>query len=468
MLEDGGFHEPGAAMKTLAIALLVFLALVAGPAAAQDTAAQRELPAGLVVPPAAQPGPEFDVGRATDAYVALLSPEQRERSNAYFEGGYVLQWVGLAWNLAVAALLLWSGLSRRMRDLARRVTARYWPSTAIYVVLWLSAMFVLTLPWNAYENFFREHAYGLATQTFGAWLADQGTELLVEFVLDATAIATIYLAIRATGRAWWAWAGLVSFAFIVFAAMIAPVYINPLFNTYTPLSAGPLRDSILSQARASRIPADDVYEFDASKQTTRISANVSGMFGTMRISLNDNLLERTSDPEIRAVMGHEMGHYVLNHGLRLTVYLTLLLTLGFLVVSRTLDWAIARWGQRWGVADRSDPAAFPAVFAILGLFFALMTPVSNSIIRQAEAEADAYGLASAREPHGFAMAAMRLSTYRKIHPGPLEEIVFYDHPSGYDRVHRSMSWLAENLDDPHVRAAVAQSRPGVEAAAPTQ
>ena len=215
-----------------------------------------------------------------------------------------------------------------------------------------------------------------------------------------------------------------------------------------------MRESILSLARANRVPAEEVYQFDASRQTTRISANVSGMFGTTRVSLNDNLLKRTSDAEIRAVMGHEMGHFVLNHGIRLTIYLSLLLTAGYFVVARVLDWAIARWGQRWGVTDRADPAGLPAALAILTIFLSLTPPVENSIIRQAEAEADAYGLASAREPHGFAMAAMRLSTYRKIHPGPWEEIIFFDHPSGYDRVKRAMTWLEENQQAADVRARV--------------
>ncbi|MCB1574905.1 MAG: hypothetical protein KDI80_13080, partial [Xanthomonadales bacterium] len=140
-------------------------------------------------------------------------------------------------------------------------------------------------------------------------------------------------------------------------------------------------------------------------------------------------------------------HYVLNHGLRLVVYLTLVLALGFWVVHRFFDGAMARWGRRFGLEGRDDPAALPLALAILSLFFFVATPLLNSIVRQAEAEADAYGLNAAGEPNGFAMAAMRLSSYRKIKPGPLEEILFYDHPSGYARVHRSMVWLKEHPDN---------------------
>ncbi|HPG93702.1 MAG TPA: M48 family metalloprotease, partial [Dokdonella sp.] len=143
---------------------------------------------------------------------------------------------------------------------------------------------------------------------------------------------------------------------------------------------------------------------------------------------------------------------VLNHGLRLVIYMTLILGLGFWVVHRLFDRALLRWGPRFGLEGRADPAALPLALAILSLFFFFATPLTNSVVRQAEAEADAYGLNAAQEPNGFAMAAMRLSTYRKINPGPLEEIIFYDHPSGYARVHRSMTWLKEHQDNPTANA----------------
>jgi STE24 endopeptidase len=139
-----------------------------------------------------------------------------------------------------------------------------------------------------------------------------------------------------------------------------------------------------------------------------------------------------------------MGHYVLNHGLRLTVYFSLLITFGFWFVHATFDWTQRRWVQRFGVEGRGDPAGLPLISALFSVFFFVAAPVSNSITRQAEAEADAYGLNASGEAHGFATVAMRLSTYRKIHPGKWEELIFYDHPSGYDRVRRSMEWLKEH------------------------
>jgi STE24 endopeptidase len=420
--------------------------------AADVPAATRDFPPGLQIPAAARPGPAFDVERATQAYIDLLTPEQRARSDAYFEGGYWLQLWGLLYGFAVAAILLGSGLSRRMRDFAERRSRRPWVQVLLYGLQWVVAAFLLGLPLAIYQGFVREHQYGLATQGFGGWFGDQLKGLLVTLVLVPPVLALLYAAVRRMGARWWIGASGGAFVLILFMMMLSPVFVDPLFNDYRPLRDGPVREAVLSLARANGVPTDNVVEFDASRQTTRISANVAGFLGTTRVALNDNLLERTSEPEIKAVMGHEMGHYVLNHAFRLVVYMSLVLALGFWFVQRGFDGALARWGGRLGLRDRADPAALPLALAILSLFFFLTTPVVNTIIRQAEAEADMFGIDAAREPHGFAMAAMRLSTYRKIHPGPVEEFLFYDHPSGYERVQRSMRWLQENQGNPTANA----------------
>jgi len=440
----------------------LFVYFGASPAHA-DSPVARDLPPGLQIPGASRPGPSFDVDRATDAYLNLLSPEQRNLSDAYFEGGYWLQLWGFVYGLGVAALLLWGGISRRLREIARRLSPRPWLYTWAYSLLFVVVFFVLNLPLSIYADFMREHQYGLATQTFGDWFKDALKNLMVSAIVLPLLLIAIYAAVRRAGSRWWIWASGIAFVFVLFAMMLSPVFVEPLFNDYKPLRTdNGIRDAVLSLARANQIPTTNVVEFDASKQTTRISANVAGFAGTTRVALNDNLLNKTSLPEIKAVLGHEMGHYVLNHGLRGSIYLSLVFTFGFWFVYRLSDWSLARWGNRLGLEGRGDPAALPLAIAILSIFFLLATPLTNTIVRHMEAEADAFGLNAAREPNGFAMAAMRLSTYRKIHPGALEEIVFYDHPSGYARVHGSMLWLKENQDNPTATAplptAAAQSQ----------
>ena len=418
--------------------------MLAGPIAAlsaADAAIVRDLPPGLHVPEQAIAGPTFDVDRATAAWLDTLSPEQRSLSDAYFEGGYWLRlWHFVYEGLGVLAILLLTGFSRRMRDLAERTSKRPLINVAIYGALFVVATFVLGLPWSIYSGFIHEHQYGLSNLSLPAWFGERLIGLALAVVLGSVVITLLYAGIRRAGARWWLWATGGAF-------LLSPVFVAPLFNDYKPLPEGPPRAALLSLARANEIPTQHLEWFDASKQTTRISANVSGMFGVTRISLNDNLLNRTSLPEIKAVLGHEMGHYVLNHLFKLTVYLSLLYGIAFAAVHVGLEHALARWGARLGLRGRADPAGLPLFVAIFSVVWFVLTPLINTVVRTTETEADAFGLNAAREPQGFAMAAMRLSTYRKLSPGGLEEFFFYDHPSGYDRVHRAMIWLKENTPE---------------------
>ena len=423
------------------------LALAASATAlfAADATIVRDLPPGLHVPDQAIAGPTFDVDRATAAWLDTLSPEQRSLSDAYFEGGYWLRLWQLLYGLGVAAVLLSSGASRRMRDLAERISKRPLTNVAIYGTLFVIATFVLGLPLSIYSHYIREHEYGLSNLSLAGWFGERLIGLALTVVFGSIVVSLLYAAIRRAGARWWLWATGGAFLFSLFLAMIQPVFVAPLFNDYKPLPDGPTRDAVLSLARANEIPGEHLAWFDASKQTTRVSANVSGLLGVTRISLNDNLLNKTSLPEIKAVLGHEMGHYVLNHQFKLTVYLSLLYGIAFAAVHVGLERALGRWGAGLGLRGRADPAALPLLVAIFSIVWFLLMPLTNTVVRTTEAEADAFGLNAAREPQGFAMAAMRLSTYRKLSPGRVEEFLFYDHPSGYERVHRSMVWLRENM-----------------------
>jgi STE24 endopeptidase len=261
----------------------------------------------------------------------------------------------------------------------------------------------------------------------------------------------LYSVIRATPKYWWAWGTLVVVGFFAFGALIAPVFISPLFNTYKPLREGAVKTAILQLAEANGVPDNNVVEFNASKQSKRISANVSGFMGTTRISMNDNLLNRSTPAEIEAVLGHEMGHYVLNHVALLITWMGLVILVAFLF----LDWGFkglaSIFGGNWDVRTIDDPAGMPLLYLLLSIFMALATPVTNTITRTTEAQADIFGLNAARQPDGFATATLKLSEYRKLDPTPLEEFVFYDHPSGRTRIFTAMRWKAAHINDPDIR-----------------
>jgi len=394
---------------------------------------------------ARQQATPLDAAAATQAWLDSVPREKREKSDAYFEGGYWL----LLWNYLAAAaisiLLLSSGISARLRDFSEGLARSKTLQVACYGVPYLLLVYVLSFPLNVYEHFFREHQYGLATQTFPAWFSEQLIGLALTIVGGTIFLVVLYAVFRRAPKTWWIWGTMVAVVFSFVLLFIAPVFIEPLFNTYKPLTKPEISEPILAMARANQIPVKQVFEVDASRQTTRVSANVSGILGTTRVALNDNLLNECTLPEIREVMAHEMGHYVLNHGAKLLTYLGIFIFVGFALTRILFGVALRRCGEKWRVRGIADPAGLPLLALIFSTLLFLATPLLNTVVRVTEREADAFGINTSREPDGMAKVTLKLGAYRKLDPTPLEEFIFYDHPSGRARIRMAVDWKAANL-----------------------
>ncbi len=398
--------------------------------------------------PAAAAARPFDPEAATRAYLATVPADAHARSDAYFEGGYWLILVGSLESAAISILLLHLGWSAKMRDRARSLSRVRFVQTGLYWLQYLVVDSLLGFPLGIYTDFVREHAYGLSNMTFGAWLGDQGKGLAVGAIFGILLLPVLYAVLARAKQTWWVGgASIVLVGFAALGGLVAPVFISPLFNHYPPVTNQAVRAPILSLARANGIAADEVWEFDASRQSNRVSANVSGLFGTERISLNDNLLSRCSLPEIEAVMGHEMGHYVLHHVIKGLVDIGILIVLAFAFVRFGFDRLRARFGARWKIEGIDDVAGLPLALLLFSLYGFVMTPVLNTLVRTEEAEADIFGLNAARQPDGMSQVALKLAEYRKLEPGALEEFVFFDHPSGRSRISMAMRWKGEHLAD---------------------
>jgi STE24 endopeptidase len=388
-----------------------------------------------------------DPANATRAWLATISPAEKAKSDAYFEGGYWL----ILWNFLLSAgtmlLLLCTGLSARIRDFAEGMTRFKALQVAIYMLAFIFITAAVTFPLEYYQGFLREHQYGMSTQNFPSWFGDEAKALMVQLIALPIGLMVLYWVFRRATHSWWIIGSIVAMLFFILGAIIAPVYIEPLFNKYTPLEDAKIRDPILQLARANEIPVNKVFVVDASRQTNRVSANVSGLFNTTRIALNDNLLKQCTLPEIREVMAHEMGHYVLNHIIKSFASIALLTLVAFGLAKLAFEWTMKCYGTSWGVRGIADPAGWPLlvlIFAVLGF---LGTPISNTLVRMQEREADAFALNTAREPDAAARVALKLGVYRKMEPTPLEEFIFFDHPSGRSRIRMAMDWKAAHLPD---------------------
>jgi STE24 endopeptidase len=416
-------------------ATLAAAAALIGPAAAQEAAHQAAQGGAQALP--------FDPDEATQQWLATMGPEATERSNRYFEGGYWIQFIGPALTIVISMLLMMLGWAKGVRSWLEK-TVRFY----VFVVLGMALFYqlvstVLTFPLSYYVGFVREHEFGLATQAFPEWFSEYLVAGAIGLIIGSIFITVLYLILRVAKNTWWIWGTIASIALLAVVQLLYPVYIAPRFNTFEPMAESALKEDILHMAQANGVPATDVFVFDVSRQSNRVTANVSGFADTTRISLSDTLISRVSQGGVREVMGHEIGHYVLHHTNSILVMMAVLIAVMFALANIIFRWSAK--GERWGVRDISDPAGMPLLFAILALISAVSTPIQNNIIRYHEHQADIFGLNASREPDGFAETALLLSEYRKMEPSPLELWFFYDHPSGYQRIHMAMEWKAHEM-----------------------
>jgi STE24 endopeptidase len=393
----------------------------------------------------------LDPVAATGAYLNSIPPEKRARARAYTEGNH---WIW-AWGTLIAAaaafFVLQLGWSRRIRDRVERLSSSNGVRTFAYSAIFLSLFSVLMLPWSVYVGFIRERHYGLSNQTLPAWLADYVMSSGLDLIIGGAAATVLYAIVRKLPRTWPLWGALAGVAFTAFQILIHPVFVAPLFNTFTPLMEGQVRESILAMARANGMHSDNVYVIDESKRSIRINAQVSGLFGTERIALNDNLLSRASLPEIEHAMGHELGHYVLHHSYQDLFTSGILAGALLLLLRGGFGWSVRRWGVRWGVRGIGDVAGLPLLFLLFTLVTAAGSPLTRTLYRVQEVEADIFALNAAREPDGAALLALKLVDFVKLDPSPLEEALFYRAPSPRTRIHHAMVWKAESMRPTNVR-----------------
>jgi STE24 endopeptidase len=413
---------------------------VVKPAAVIPHPALGAIPAGAQFDAAGHLDPEV----ATQAYLDTLPLEKRQASDKYFEGGYWLILWDAVYGIVVALVLLYSGISAKIRDFAAARTGRLAWQAGIYFVPYTVLTTLLGAPMTWYEGFYREHIYQQSHQAIGGWLHDQAIALAVGTVIGMLLVAVVYAIAPRLPRTWHLWCAAVVWGFMVLGGLAFPVLIAPLFNTYSQIEDAAVTSPILQMARANGIPANGIYQVDASKQTTQVSANVSGLGGTARITLNDNLLRTASLEEIEAVTGHEMGHYVINHIIHSLLETLILIVLVFFVLRAWLESMQRRHGTAWKTTSIFDPGLFPAISLIFTVIFLLLTPVTKTMTRVQEHEADMFGLNASRQPDGFAQAMLKLGQYRKLSPGPVEEMIFFDHPSGHTRILDAMRWKSQN------------------------
>ena len=387
----------------------------------------------------------FDPQAATAAYIDSLGADALAKAAAYTAGNHWL----LLWGLVVSAtftwvIVRWGILDRLATRLARRgVNLR----TFVVATTFFALSSLLTLPWELYADWWRESRYGRSSQPLADYLGQQAIGIVIFALLVGLFFVGIYALIRRAGRRWWIWSGGLTAAALAAFLLAAPVFIEPIFNEFEPVPEGEVRDALVEMAQRAGVPADRIFVYDGSRQSNNFTANVSGVGGSARIAISDVAFKGASLDEVKAVTGHEIGHYVLHHVWRTVAVFSALAILFFFLADRLFP----RFARAFGsTATLADPAGLPVLLFMLSVFAVLAEPVVNTLSRIDETESDRYSLETVELPDALASALVKTAEYRNPRPHPLQEMLFYTHPSVERRVRMAMEWKA---------AAVTRSEP---------
>jgi len=342
----------------------------------------------------------------------------------------ILYFVGFVYGCAVLVIVLKSGISVRLRDFASRAT---WPFVVamVYFALLSVVTTILEFPLAFYRGFVVPHQFNLTNQSFASWLGDFGKGFAVDVVIGCFLAALTLFAIRRV-RQWWIALWLGSIPLIILGVVVTPLIIDPLFNKFEPLKDERLRNDLLAEASRAGIEGSRVYQVDKSKQTKEMNAYVTGIGPSKRIVMWDTLLQKMDHDEILAVMGHEMGHYVMHHIWKGMAFGIAVSFFGFLVAQKIYERGLP-W---WGFTDRADPAALPWLLLIATVITFLLSPVSNGFSRYVEHQADKFSLDLTHLNEAAASAEVKFAEDSKQDPNPPRFIEWwrYSHPSAQKRI----------------------------------
>ena len=380
----------------------------------------------------------IQVDTATQAHAAetIAVPEPSALAVRYYQSGNVLWAVSTALSLLIPAVLLFTGVSARLRDLARRFGHRWILMVALYAVLFTLVTASLTFPLSYYQDFLRQHAYGLSNQSLGRWLGEWMKGVAISALGLSLVLWIPYLLLRRSPRRWWLYAGLATVPIATLVLVITPVWVDPLFNAFGPMKDKALEARILSLARQAGIEGSRVYQVDKSRDTKMVNAYVTGLGSTKRIVLWDTALERLEPDQVLFVTAHEMGHFVLGHTLIFILGAATLTTVSLYVVHRLAGRLIARFSRRLGFDQLSDVASFPLLVLLGSIVSLALIPALLALSRYQEHEADRFALEITRNNRAAATTFVRLQEENLSVPRPGPVYMFWrgSHPSLGDRV----------------------------------
>lgn len=392
--------------------------------------------------PTTSPGTVQSQSRKVTAYT--LPPDLYRKAHNFGKIRFRLALIGFVYGLVVLWLILGWKLAPKYRDWAERSSQRRFLQSLVFAPLLLLTIAILTLPLDVYGEWI-EKQYGLSVQGWGSWSWDWVKGELIVLFVGTLLIWLLYVVVRRSPRRWWFYFWMISLPIGVLLFFIGPWVIDPMFHKFEPLQQKDPELTVsleqMVQRAGQNIPPQRMFWMGAGEKTTGLSAYVTGIGASKRIVVWDTTIAKMNTPQIVYVVGHETGHYVLQHIPKGLTFFAVLLLVFFYLGYRSIGWVLARWGDRWAIRGLDDWASLPVFLLLLSIFFFVANPVASAFSRYLEHQADQYGL---EVTHGLTrdsgqVAAQSFQVSGEVdlsdpNPNPVQIFLFYDHPSRSDRV----------------------------------
>jgi STE24 endopeptidase len=424
----------------LAISLGVFVC-----AAAMSTTPAKLMPGAQptsVSSAHAAQAPAQPAAEKVTAYT--LPPDLYRKAHTFSQINFWCQLVtSFSLLLSLYFILKW-GLASRYRDWAERTASARVLQAAVFVSLFVVTTSFLMLPLHIAAHVVGEK-FGLSIQSWGSWFWDWTKGRLIAVVIVTFIIWLLYAIIHRSPRRWWFYFWLLSIPIMVLVIFLTPLVIDPLFHKFVPLSE---KDPALAagleqmvQRAGQDIPVERMFWMGASEKSTALNAYVTGVGASKRIVVWDTTIARMTTPQIVAVAGHEMGHYVLNHIWKGLSFGAALMFVLFYLGYRCIGRVLTRWGGTWKIRGVDDWASLPALLLLLTLFDFCATPIESAFSRHLEHQADQYSLEVTHglTPDSGQVAAQAFQVLGEVDlsdpaPNLMDVFLFYDHPPIPDRI----------------------------------
>lgn len=362
----------------------------------------------------------------------ITSDERDRRAKKYSRTHQILSLTGSIIFFAVLIILIFTGLSKEIENIAFNYTSNNYLALLIFLGIIGVGQGLINFPLDFYSGYILEHKYDLSNQTITGYFKEKLKGFVLGLVIGIPLMFAFYYILSNSGEMWWLVLGIVMFTFSILLGRIAPTVIMPLFYKFVPVENEDIKNRLMELCKKTGVKVQGIFTFDMSKNTKKANAAFTGMGKSRRIILGDTLMNNFSVSEIETVFAHEVGHYTKRHILKMMTVSTLVTFLGLFITAKLYEASLGYFG----FTAVNEIAALPLLFLYLSLYGLVTTPISNIQSRMYEWEADTFALETTKDKVSFVSAMEKLAEQNLADktPNKIIEFLFHSHPSLEKRI----------------------------------